>query len=84
MVGVRRRQGVVFAKHVQLLKDFCLNHLLLPSDRHGARVEAGVKGVVVGVQVDALDGGKLFNVQDILGVDGVRIRDELGLFLASL
>lgn len=44
--------------------------LILPRDGHGARGELGVEVVVRVVQVDALHGGELLDVQHVLTVHG--------------
>ena len=51
-------------------------HLVLPGNGDGSRVELGVERVIRRVQTDALDGRELLDIQHILGVDGVRIRNK--------
>lgn len=58
------------SEHIQLLKALCFYHLTLPRDGHRARGELGVEVVVRVVQVDALHGGELLDVQHVLAVHG--------------
>ena len=46
---------------------------MLPWNGNGARIELGIEGGIVGVDVDALDGGELLDIQHVLGVHGVRL-----------
>ena len=46
-------------------------------------IEAIVEGRILGVDRDAFDSRELFNVQNILGIDGMRIRNEWRFFFAG-
>lgn len=52
-------------------------HLALPRDGHGAGGELGVEVVVRVVQVDALHGGELLDVQHVLTVHGAGLRGRV-------
>lgn len=68
------REGTVRAKGAQLLKALRLDDLILPGNGDAAGGELAVEGVVAGVNRHALHRAELLNVEDVLCVDGVRLR----------
>ena len=55
----------------------------LPRNGNGTRVEFNIKAIISRVEADSFDRGKLLYIQDVLGVDSTRIRNERRLAHAS-
>lgn len=62
--------------HVQLAEDARLDHLLLPRDGDVSRRKLVEEHLVVVLQADPLHRGERAHVVQILGVDGLGIRDK--------
>lgn len=52
------------------------SHLILPGDRHAARSKLLVEVLVRGFQLHTLNRGELFDVQDILAINGLGLRGQ--------
>lgn len=60
-------------KDVQLPKAFGFHHFILPGYGHGTRIEFRVEIRIGLIDIDALHGGELFNIEHIFGINGVRL-----------
>lgn len=69
---------------VQLVKQFRIDHLLLPRNGHGSRANLLEELLVVGVEHNALDLGELSNVASVLGIDHVGLGHPRGVDQTSL
>ena len=59
----------------KFVRDDRATNLLLPGDGNTPSAELLVKAVVGGIEVDALDGGELFNVEDVFAINSPGLQE---------
>lgn len=72
-IGEIRGELTIWPECAQLFEALGLDYLILPMYRNTTSWKFGVKRVITGIDVDTFDGRELLDVEDIFGVDSVRL-----------